>query len=238
MQYGVYPVLKPEECDEIVAILETQEWKEGKARTKDLTGSIKQNRELKPAEDGIVVQQQSNRVMQALMKAPDIALDTLLKSMMPLKFNKYDQDKKPAGGAYHRHTDAPWMGPVRTDFTVVVCMSSPDDYEGGDHHVVDPIQGELVFRPNKGEAIVYETGFPHWVTNVTKGKRISGLTWFESQVPDATKRALLKVQRGISRDMEKAMDPNNPDCPFRKWFVDAGVVHSGLFRMWGSRSAS
>lgn len=235
MQYGVYPLLSEEECDEIVALLNTCEWQTGKARTEELTGSIKQNLELKPQNDGDMVKQMSGRVMKALAQNKDIALDTLVKSMMPLKFNKYDQNTEPAGGAYHRHTDAPWMGPVRTDFTIVVSLSDPDEYEGGEHHVVDPHMGEMVFKTKKGEAMLYETGYPHWVTNVTKGTKIGGLTWFESQVDDCRKRALLKTCRSISLDMESRMDPNDPECPFRQWFVDAGVIHSGLYRMWAQR---
>lgn len=236
MQYGIYDVMTPEQCDKIVTLLETQEWKEGRARTKELTGTIKQNRELKPGEDGPIVEQCSKEVMQYLLRNKDVCLDTLVRSMMPMKFNKYDQDKEPAGGAYHKHTDAPWMGPVRTDFTVVVCLSDPDEYEGGDHYVDHPHQGILHFRPEKGQAMIYETRYAHWVTNVTKGTRIGGLTWFESQVPDNNKRAILKKCREISFDAESRMDASNQTDPWRELFVNAGVIHSALFRMWGQRN--
>jgi PKHD-type hydroxylase len=127
------------------------------------------------------------------------------------------------------------MGPVRTDFTAVLALSDPDDYEGGDHHVVDPLLGEMVIRPAKGELMIYETGYPHWVTNVTKGTRISALTWIESLIPDERKRGLMKTARLLSREMESRIDYEDDDCPFRQWFVDIGVVHSGLHRMWAKK---
>jgi PKHD-type hydroxylase len=156
--------------------------------------------------------------------------------MTGCKFNKYDQDTQPAGGEYRRHTDAPWMGPVRTDFTVVLGLTDPDTYEGGDHFVEDPLTKELwEFRLNKGDCLVYETGYAHWVTPVTKGSRICALSWLESQVSDERQRGLLVTLRKLSQTMEAKMLENKDQPEYRDWFVDVGVVHSGLYRMWGHR---
>lgn len=238
MQYGTYTVMSPEKAKEIRTLLETQEWQEGKARTAELTGTIKRNLELKPGKDGDLVTALSQQVTKLIASHEGVMLDTLYKQLMACKFNKYaapEEGGVEPGGAYNMHTDAPWMGPIRTDFTVVLALTPKDEYEGGDHHVIDPHLGEMVFRPDAGELMLYETGYPHWVTPVTKGSRISALTWIESSVTDAKQRALLKVCRGISKDMEARIDYADPDCPFRKWFVESGVVHSGLQRMWAQR---
>ena len=238
MQYGVYKIMTPEECDEIRTLLDTQEWQEGQARTKELTGTIKQNLELKP-EQNELVKALSAKVMQKITQHPEVIGDTLFKKATACKFNKFkapDEGSDKPPGAYHRHTDAPWMGPVRTDFTGVLALTRADDYEGGDHHVVDPHSGEMIFRPDIGELMIYETRWAHWVDPVTKGSRICALTWLESCVPDQNHRALLKLCRGISRDMEARMDNYDPDCPFRKWFVDNGQIHSSLMREWAQRS--
>jgi predicted 2-oxoglutarate/Fe(II)-dependent dioxygenase YbiX len=231
MQYGTYKIFTPKEALEVRAVLETQEWKQGKARTDALTGSIKQNLELKP-EDGDIVKAMSQKCGKAINECMPLAMDTYFKRMMLPKFNKYDQATEPAGGAYHRHTDAPWMGPIRTDFTAVLALTDPSEYVGGDHHVVDPHQGEMIFRPKIGEMMIYETRWAHWVDNVVEGTRISALTWIESKVPDADKRALLKVCRSLSADAESKMSYDDPDDGFRRWFVDMGQIHSQLMRMW------
>ena len=238
MQYGTYKILTPEKAKQIREILETQDWEQGKARTAELTGSIKRNLELKPGHgpELALVTEMSRQCTSAIATNMEVQLDTLLRQMMSCKFNKFEpNDATPDGGSYERHTDAPWMGPVRTDFTAVLALTPKDDYEGGDHHVVHPHMGEMVFRPDAGELMIYETGYAHWVDPVTKGARISGLTWIESTVPDARQRALLKVCRGVSADMEQKIDYTDDDCQFRKWFVDVGVLHSGLQRMWANR---
>lgn len=238
MQHGIYKILTPEKAQEVRTLLDTQEWQQGKARTEKLTGSVKQNFELKPGEHGALVTELSKQVTQAIAQSHELMHDTLFKQMMSCKFNKYCEPAQGApepGGAYHRHTDAPFMGKVRTDFTAVLALTPKDDYEGGDHHVVDPHQGEMIFRPDVGELMIYETGYPHWVDPVTKGSRVSALTWIESTVMGVKERALLKCLRELSRDMEERIDYEADECDFREWFVDVGVIHSGLHRMWAER---
>jgi PKHD-type hydroxylase len=156
--------------------------------------------------------------------------------MTMYKFNKFEKNENtPDGGAYHRHTDAPWMGDVRTDFTLVLALSDPKTYEGGDHHVVDPHHGEIVFRPEAGELMIYETRYEHWVDPVTDGSRICALAWMESSVMGKDKRAILKKCREISSALEQEMLKEGTPAEYRKWFVDVGVVHSALMRMWAQR---
>ena len=238
MQQHVYRVFTPEEAKEMRTLLDTQEWKEGQARTKELTGSIKQNLELKPKQDGELVTALSAKCTQAIAKNVDIVLDTMLRQVMGCKFNKFsapEEGSDQPGQAYHRHTDAPFMGPVRTDFTAVLALTPEDEYEGGDHHVVPPCGDEIIYRPDAGEMLLYETGYPHWVDPVTKGTRISALTWIESSLATERQRSLMKTCRTLSMDMESRINFEDPDCPFRQWFVDVGVIHSGLQRMWAKR---
>jgi PKHD-type hydroxylase len=234
MQCRTIKIMEPEKAEFYRSTLAAMDWKEGKARTAELTGSIKKNKELKPGEDGEQVKALSNELCQMVAGNQDVASMTHIKQMMGFKFNNYDEPD----GAYHRHTDAPWMGPVRTDFTAVLALTDPDTYEGGDHHVVDPLDGEIVLRPQAGELIIYETGYPHWVDPVNNGSRISALSWIESQVRTERQRGLLSTARVLSQELERAMFDTEDEelaAKFRKFFVDVGVVHSGLYRMWASR---
>ncbi len=234
MQLKLYQVLTPEEAEEMRVLLETQDWQEGKARTEELTGYIKRNKELKPKQDGELVTALSAKITQKIANHPEAAVDMSLMKMTGVKFNKYGDDQP--GGEYKRHTDAPWMGPVRTDFTCVLALTDPDTYEGGDHYVEDPLGETIVLRPKQGELMLYETGYAHWVEPVTKGSRISALAWAESQIMGERERALCSTLKNLSRDFEAAMLANKDDTRFRKWFVDIGVVHSGLYRMWARRT--
>jgi len=233
MQAQTIRILSEGQAKHYRDLLTDMDWKEGKARTKELTGSIKKNMEIKPDESE-EARKISSELCQLTCQNAEFMRATQMKQMMGYKFNNYNEP----GGTYHRHTDAPWMGKVRTDFTAVLALTDPSEYEGGDHHVVCPLTGEQVFRPEAGELILYETGYPHWVDPVYEGSRISALSWVESRFPDERQRGLLATTHGLSRAFEAKMFDEEltqeQRDEYRTWFVDAGVLHSGLMRMWGS----
>jgi predicted 2-oxoglutarate/Fe(II)-dependent dioxygenase YbiX len=233
MQSHVIKILEPKIAESFRLRLEDLDWQVGQARTAQLTGDIKKNKELKPQESQEIMTI-SKELCNLVGSNLEVSRATQMKQMMLFKFNNYDEPD----GAYHRHTDAPWMGNVRTDFTAVLALTDPDQYTGGDHHVVDPLEGEIILRPKAGEMVLYETGYPHWVDPVNKGARISALSWIESRIPDSRKRGLCATLRGLSAEFEKGMyDEDYSEeqrAEFRRWFVDTGVVHSGLYRMWAS----
>lgn len=237
MQYGVIPVIEPEEAEKIRKILEPLEWQQGKARTAELTGTVKRNKEMKPGEGNPIVDHYSKLLSQAVMQNQAFSVSAFPAMLTSFKFNKYGDDQP--GGEYKYHTDAPWMGKVRTDFTLVLALTDPDTYEGGDHWVRPPHQEPMKFRPKQGELMFYETGYQHYVEPVTKGSRISALAWSESSIPSERQRAcsaqlwkLSKAFEAASFDQERGETERNE---FREWFVDIGMVHSALQRMWGTR---
>jgi predicted 2-oxoglutarate/Fe(II)-dependent dioxygenase YbiX len=103
---------------------------------------------------------------------------------------------------------------------------------------MDPLMGETILRPQAGEMIVYETGYPHWVDPVMKGSRISALSWMESRIANPRQRGICATLRELSAEFEQLMNNENNDeetrLKYRDWFVNVGVVHSGLYRMWAS----
>jgi PKHD-type hydroxylase len=236
MQSNIIQVLDPVEAEEIRAVLAREEWQEGKARTKELTGFIKRNKELKPNQGNDIVDAYCKRLTSLVSNTKGFVMPTMLKQMTGFKFNLYGAEQP--GGEYKAHTDAPWMGPVRTDFTVILALTDPDTYEGGDHWVVTPFGERTCFRPKQGELMFYETGYRHWVEPVTKGSRISALAWAESNMPDEKRRACSLTMHTLSRAFETEMynEENSQEAreQFRSWFVDCGVVHSQLQREWSS----
>ena len=233
MQSHIIRVMSKEDAEGYRAKLADLDWKEGKARTAELTGTIKKNKELKPEQDEYV-KHLSSELCKIVTSNSEFATSTMMRQMTAFKFNNYDEP----GGAYHRHTDAPWMGKVRTDFTIVLALTDPDTYTGGDHHVVSPIEGEMIFRPEAGEVMLYETGYPHWVTPVESGSRISPLAWLESMVQSERERALMVTSLSMSRALEERMFSTEDEELkqfYRDLFVDAGVINSGLHRMWSNR---
>lgn len=58
-----------------------------------------------------------------------------------------------------------------------VLVSDPSEYEGGDLEFID-YHGNIIQAPKeKGSIIVFDSRVPHRVTPVTKGRRVSLVTW-------------------------------------------------------------
>jgi PKHD-type hydroxylase len=61
----------------------------------------------------------------------------------------------------------------------VLCLSDPDEYEGGDLEIItsgSPDRAERL-RPYKGEVVFFDSQFPHKVHPVTKGVRKTLVFW-------------------------------------------------------------
>lgn len=226
MQGHWFKVLEKDEALKIRDDLHDLGWSQGKARTEELTGTIKQNLELLPGRDGEVVTKASQLICQNLMQQPEFQLWSYPGRMTSVKFNNYKD-----AGTYNRHTDAPFMGQVRTDFAVTVFLSDPDKYEGGVLNLETPNGDVWEVKGEPGQAFVYPCGQPHWVTPVTDGERISAIGWIESKIQEEWKRDCLAQLRECSAAFEERMFKDETG-DFRKWFVDIGQVHSCLMRQW------
>lgn len=83
-------------------------------------------------------------------------------------------------GKYDWHFDTFWANPKTTDrkISVIIQLSDPDDYEGGDFEI-DPqyVQPEGIRQ--KGSIFVFPSFLRHRVTEVTKGTRKSLVSWIE-----------------------------------------------------------
>ena len=199
----LYRVLPPEQALGVAEKLRGIGWAAGKARTKELTGTVKQNGEIL---DHVLLDEIGKRIINH----PEIQM-----AAIPLKCHKPKFSRYGEGQHYKQHTDAPWMGSTRTDLSCTLWLN--DDYEGGDL----AINGKA-FRGKPGEALVYECGELHEVTPVTSGERICAITWIQSRVRCPRKRRLVS-------DLRRAMRHMTDQSPA---FLETGRVHSALLRMW------
>ena len=93
-----------------------------------------------------------------------------------VQFTEYNADDS---GAYGWHEDLTWtkQTPFDRKMSMVIQLSSPDDYTGGKLELKnDPIPaGQFT---NQGDAIFFPAFNTHRVTPVKLGKRYSLVTWF------------------------------------------------------------
>lgn len=204
-------------------------WSTGQARTKEVTGTIKNNQEI-VAQEGDEHWEDVRMVRDAIQHHHGIRSSTLLAQMTVPKFNRYS-----GGGTYKRHFDASPIGMgngrgMRTDFACTLFLN--DDYEGGELHVETP-EGGVVKPPRNlckpGVAVVYECGSAHWVTPVTKGERICSVMWLRSLVRDIEQRRVLTNLTNFLGSWEREKKTLEP---YSDEFTTLTGIQTALCRMW------
>ena len=206
-----YKVLSQEVAKEILGSVNVMDWSVGQARTKELTGTVKQNKEILHTESD-KAQLLLRAIAKKIMAHNGISLDCIPLMISTPKFSKYTD-----GEHYKVHTDSPWMGTTRTDLSCTLFLSDPSTYEGGELCV----DGNKI-KGQQGEIAVYECGKPHEVIPVTKGERVCVVTWIQSRIRDKTKRKIISDFRKWLAKMEDN----------EKLFFEGNVIYSSLLRRW------
>lgn len=79
---------------------------------------------------------------------------------------------------------------IRTDVSITVFLSEPEEYEGGEL-IVEDNYGCHEVKLDAGDAILYPATSLHRVEPVTQGQRIAAFTWVQSMVKDDWQRSML-----------------------------------------------
>ena len=90
-----------------------------------------------------------------------------------LQYTRY-----PLGGHYKFHNDIT----VRKEdymrkMSIVVALSAPNEYEGGEFLLSPHGENAKSFRFDKGDVIAFPSYVPHKVTPITSGNRITLVAW-------------------------------------------------------------
>lgn len=88
-----------------------------------------------------------------------------------LQFTEYSAP----GGKYDQHIDKIYGGVIRK-LSIVVQLTDPSEYDGGDFEIMDGSTPEKLFR-DKGTLIAFPSYTLHRVTPVTRGTRNSLVGW-------------------------------------------------------------
>lgn len=99
-----------------------------------------------------------------------------------LQFSIYRADAEGGGHYYRPHQDAVLVAgekPTQRKLSVVVQLSDPDDYEGGEfrmHHVGSQPPAEIIRK--QGTLLIFPSLVMHEVSPVTRGTRYSLVGWY------------------------------------------------------------
>ena len=164
-------------------------WADGRITVGTQSAQVKRNQQL--PEDSPVVREAQRLILDALGNNGLFLSAALPSHVFPPLFNRYG-----TGMDFGRHVDNAIRTHVasgehiRTDISVTLFLSSPEDYDGGELIVEDTFGSQSIKLP-AGDAILYPASSVHRVTPVTRGARVTSFFWIESRVREAERRRLL-----------------------------------------------
>jgi len=214
-------VLSPNQLEKVRSLLKNANYVDGRLSAGKTARKVKKNHEL--AADSTLHSQLNQMVMNSLISHPIFQA-----SVMPHRVATPFYARYQPGETYGQHVDDPIMGPMqaryRTDVSMTIFISEPEDYEGGEI-VIHSQTGEQGFKLAAGSAITYPSGSLHHVAEVTRGTRLVAVTWAQSLVRDAEKRELLY-------NLHKTREALQKKYPDDGEVVRIDHTYINLMRMW------
>ncbi|SEC30614.1 Fe2+-dependent dioxygenase [Terriglobus roseus] len=223
MLVQVSEVLTREQVKQFRQALDATEWIDGKVTAGYQSARVKDNAQLN--ESNAVAADLGRQIVEALNRSPVFVAAALPKKIFPPLFNRYQ-----GGQSFGNHVDnsvrrIPATGEyVRTDLSVTLFLSEPDEYDGGELVIEDTYGSQSVKLP-AGDAVLYPSTSLHHVRPVTRGARVSSFFWLQSMVRSDEQRSLLLT-------LDVAIQRLAQDVPDHASGVELTGVYHNLLRQW------
>ena len=218
--YRILPILNSQEVDECRKIAAAAPFVHG--RITNPHNTAKDNEQLHEQQ---AYQKSSQMLLQAFGRSAEFAEFAFPVLIAPPLITRY----KP-GMKYGAHADAAFLQmpgqTIRSDLSCTIFLNEPESYDGGALHVRLG-DGDLRFKLEPGEAVVYPSDTFHEVEPVTIGERLVAITFIQSRVPDPFRRNLLYDLNEVAALEGNTMDPQN--------FSRLQLVQQNLLRYWGEK---
>lgn len=203
---------------------QSKSWENGQHTAGYQAQKIKKNLQLNSSSE--LFQTLSPFILQALKRNHLITSAALPKHFLQPLFNCY-QDT----GTYGNHVDNAiqfstiLQQPIRTDVSLTLFLSDPEEYEGGEL-IIEDQYGAHEVKLDAGDAIIYPSTSLHRVEPVTQGKRIAAVTWIQSMIREDSKRSMLfDLDMTIIKLREQVVDTEE--------VLQLTNHYHNLIRLWG-----
>ena len=223
MLIQVPDVLSQEDVVQFRNELDNTDWVDGKVTAGYQSARVKDNLQL--PESNPVAIKLGKRVLEALERNPLFIAAALPAKIFPPLFNRYN-----GGQSFGNHVDnairrVPATGKyVRTDLSVTLFLSSPEEYDGGEL-VVEDTYGVHPVKLPAGHMVLYPSTNLHHVRPVTRGSRVCSFFWLQSMIRDDAHRSLLL-------NLDVAIQRLGQDVPDHPALVELTGVYHNLLRDW------
>jgi PKHD-type hydroxylase len=182
-------VLSKIEVAEFRAIMDAAAWEDGRSTAGAQSAMVKNNEQLPPNSE--TSRKLGERVIKALTASPLFVSAAIPRQIFPPLFNRYG-----VGHHFGVHVDNAVRGDhlsgmrIRTDLSVTLFLSEPDEYQGGELMIEDHYGSHRVKLP-AGHLVLYPASSLHTVTAVTDGVRVASFFWLQSMIRDDHARSLI-----------------------------------------------
>ena len=204
-------------------VLLDADWADGNITAGYQSAQAKHNLQL--PENSPAARQLGDLVLQALAQNKLFMSAALPLKIFPPLFNCYQ-----GGQSFGVHVDnAIRQVPgtpvkVRTDLSMTLFFSEPEEYEGGEL-VIEDTYGAHSVKLAAGDMVLYPSTSLHKVTPVTRGRRLASFFWLQSMVASDEKRSLLF-------DMDMAIQSLRQQLADSREIVQLTGVYHNLLRQW------
>jgi len=214
-------LLNPAQLDKIRGLLAEAEFVDGRLTAGRAAAKVKRNEEMR-------VEPERLQLLIRILMASLGHHETFRFGALPHRVADPIFARYRPGMTYGDHVDDPIMGSTgprfRSDVSMTVFLSLPEDYDGGEL-VMRTAFGDRRVKLPAGDAVIYPSSSLHHVAEVTRGERLVALTWIQSYVRDPARRELL-YELNLAREHLQKESP--------------GAAHTGqvdrsyanLVRMW------
>ncbi|WP_133469674.1 Fe2+-dependent dioxygenase [Paraglaciecola marina] len=216
-------VLTKEQVKEIKSIMLDADWTDGNVTAGYQSSQAKNNLQL--PENSEAAHKLGDMILLALSRNNQFMSAALPNKIFPPLFNCYQ-----GGHSFGTHVDnAVRQVPgtpvkVRTDLSMTLFISEPEEYEGGEL-IIEDTYGSQSVKFSAGDMVLYPSTSLHRVTPVTKGRRLASFFWLQSMIASDERRSILyNMDMAIQGLREKVQD--SPEI------VKLTGVYHNLLRQW------
>ena len=217
-------VLSKAEVADFRAAMDAADWEDGRSTAGAQSATVKKNEQLPPNSD--IARQLGEAVIRALVVNPLFVSAAIPKQIFPPLFNRYG-----VGQHFGVHVDNAVRGDhlsgarIRTDLSVTLFLSEPEEYDGGELIVEDYYGSHRVKLP-AGHLVLYPATSLHAVTEVTRGVRVASFFWLQSMVRDGHARSLIFDLDTAIQGLVQRVGRDDPEL------VKLTGIYHNLIRCW------
>ena len=219
-------VLSKHDVADFRRIMDASEWEDGRSTAGAQSDLVKRNEQLPP--DSEVARKLGHRIISALTSNPQFLSAAIPLQIFPPLFNRYA-----ASGGHHfgLHVDNAIRGDrltglrIRTDLSVTLFLSEPEDYDGGEL-VIEDTYGSHEIKLPAGDCVLYPSTSLHLVTPVTRGARVASFFWLQSMIRDDQARSLIFDLDTAIQALAGRLGRDDPET------VKLTGIYHNLIRTW------